>query len=136
MLIFPPVSDGIVYLNLYDKESEKRSNIFFFIIRRNKEGKWYIDISKAIDSEGNNFVETYSFEGVNMYYELELDAGKLGRWKTMDFASALSPSQPFVINTPDAIQDIEIPGSIVKISNNVLGTFVPSAYAEEGVCAF
>lgn len=130
----PPVSDGIVYLNLYDKESEKRSNIFSSSL--NKEGKWYIDISKAIDSEGNNFVETYSFEGVNMYYELELDAGELGRWKTMDLASALSPSQPFVINTPDTIQDIEIPGSVVKISNNVLGTFVPSAYAEEGVCAF
>ncbi len=38
--------------------------------------------------------------------------------------------------TRDTIQDIEIPGSVVKLSNNVLGTFVPSSFAADGDCAF
>ncbi len=129
-----PVLDGIVYLNLYDKESEKRSNIFSAPL--NKEGKWYIDISNAIDIEGNDFVKMYSVEGVNMYYELEVDAGKLGNWKTMDFASVLSPSAPFIINSPDTLQDINIPGSVVKLSNNILGSLISPTSAKEGECAF
>lgn len=129
-----PITDGVVYLNLLDKESQKKSNVFSASL--NNQGKWYIDISNAIDEEGNPFLETYSLPGVNLYYELELDAGELGRWKTVDYASVLSPSQPFVINTPESIQDINIPGSVVKISNNVLGSFTPSTYAANGDCAF
>jgi hypothetical protein len=129
-----PVTDGVIYLNLLDKESQKRSNIFSASL--NSQGKWYIDISNAIDEDGNSFLEIYSLPGVNLYYELELDAGELGIWKTMDFASVLSPSEPLVINTPESIQDINIPGSVVKISNNVLGSFAPFSYAADGDCAF
>ena len=106
------VKDGIVYLNLYDEISGKRSRVFSSSI--NEEGNWYMDLSLVEDYEGNPFVETYGNPEEEIIVEITLDAGPLGIWKKLADSDVLTPASLIVINDPYGVSDYNVDGAIEK----------------------
>lgn len=118
---FAKVIDAVVYLNYFDRKTETRSNIFSGIL--NEDGNWYIDISGAIDKDGNDFMETYDSVEENVIVELTIDAGPLGVWRKTEFATWITPVSETVLNLPNVVEDVNTVGSLLRIED--LNEFYP-----------
>ena len=112
------VSDGIVYVNYYDEITNERSNIFSSVL--NEKGNWYVDLSGAVDKEGNSFVETYRNIENELLLEYTIDGGNLGIWKKTDIAAINSPAKPIIINVPNNIDTDESPSRIDTMLNTLI----------------
>ena len=128
-----PVTDGVVYLNYLDEETGERSNIFSSPL--NVEGNWYIDMSMAVDKEGDLFVEKYSQNITNIMGELLIDLGPLGLWKNEINMNTASPAEPMVINIPGYITDEDAFGILRRVSKQNTTT-VKGVSAQEAGCAW
>lgn len=107
------VDDGIIYFNFYDKVTGERSSILSSPL--NKSGNWYIDTSSAIDSEGNNFYNTYSGgEDGYIYAELKLNGGNQGLISRTDNAGIISPANTIILHT-----------SILELQHKTITLFSP-----------
>ncbi len=107
------INDGIIYFKLVDSVTKKESNVLSSVL--NNEGNWYLDISDTVDNEGNPFMKTYDTIDGNIYAELIINAGNLGIWKKKDSAYMLTPATITVINMPNAVNDPNIEGAVVRI---------------------
>jgi hypothetical protein len=120
-----PVSDAIVYFNYYDELTGEKSSLFSSTV--NESGSWYIDVSGAIDKNGDDFLETYRTIENEVFVDLTLDAGPKGIWKTRRLEAITSPATPIVINIPDSVEDEDTVDSVIRVgmfSNPlVLGIF-------------
>ena len=85
----PIVDDGIVYFSYYEKKSDERSNLFSSPL--NASGNWYIDVSNAINSEGESFTATYPDSEDSLFAELKINLGPKGIWKSINNPSIISP---------------------------------------------
>lgn len=121
-----PVKDGIIYLNFYDTSSGKSSNLFSSSL--NETGNWYVDVSLARDSEGNNFFETYDSDDKNIKLQIKLDAGPLGNWEKYQNGYTIAPTSDTVINMSNGVDDNTVEEAVVKIesssSQDVKGTMI------------
>ncbi len=107
------VTDAIVYLNYLDQKSGDRSNLFSSSLSTS--GSWYIDTSGAVNSEGNDFITSYTDIDTEILVELVVDAGDKGIWKSKRH-NITSPAEPFVINILNSVVDEEEIGPAFEIS--------------------
>ncbi len=121
-----PVKDGVIYLNFFDTTSGKSSNLFSSPL--NETGNWYVDVSLARDSEGNNFLETYDSDDKNIKLQIKLDAGPSGNWEKYQNGYTIAPTSDTVINMPNAVDDNTVEEAVIKIesskSQDVKGTMI------------
>lgn len=110
------VTDGIVYFNYVEELSDERSNTLSSSL--NEEGAWYIDISSAVDSEGELFFEKYSQTVGNIYGELYLDLGPLGEWKKRVNMNESSPVETIVINIPGYIEGEDDSDMLIRVNSS------------------
>jgi len=122
------VNDGIVYLNFIDKESGEFSNLFSSPL--NEVGNWYIDVSRAIDKDGNIFTEKYLNVDEKLYAELLVNLGPSGQYAREENADIISPTEPFVINIPGN-EDIT---EETSFNNKYLDILVNKAFARPTEC--
>ena len=108
-----PVSDAVVYLNFLDNETGKRSNVFSSSV--NSSGNWYMDVSSAVDEMGNPFLETYNTVKENVFAEILIDAGPLGKWSKIENSNWISPVSWSVLNMPNAIEQKGMVGALTRI---------------------
>ena len=114
----PIVTDGIVYFNYYDETTKETSNVFSSVLNSN--GNWYVDLSSAVDKDGEPFLEKYMQEVTNIYGQLLVDAGPLGVWKKTINLSESTPAETVVLNIPGAVQDPTNPDSLIRIGSSLL----------------
>lgn len=127
-----PVEDAVVYLNYLDETTGERSNVFSSSVNEN--GAWYVDLSSAVDKEGNNFVETYSKQITNIEMELVIDAGPLGKWERIISPETSSPLETLVLNIPGASYGDDIPDVLHRTDMPSDSTFVKGVSALEDGC--
>jgi len=111
-----PVKDGVVYVNYLDDLTGTASNQFSAVL--NEGGNWYADLSTAVDSEGNLFLEKYDTETKNLKIIITLNAGPLGIWRQWQNAYTIAPAQEIVINMANGVTDGSIEGSVIKLSQS------------------
>ena len=113
-----PVKDAVIYFNYLEELSGERSNLISGAL--NDEGNWYIDVSTAVDSEGNNFLEKFE-QGIpaNLFAEVLIDAGPLGQWKKQIYAYNSSPAEMIVLNVPNSSNDSGNPEILQKIESSI-----------------
>jgi len=111
-----PVNDGVVYVNYLDDLTGNASNQFSAVLNEN--GNWYADLSTAVDSEGNLFLEKYDTEAKNLKIIITLNAGPLGIWRQWQNAYTIAPAQEIVINMANGVTDGSIEGSVIKLSQS------------------
>lgn len=125
------ITDGILYINYLDKASNKRSTTISGSL--NEDGYWYIDMNSALNVEGKPFLEEYIGTETELFLEMQLNAGPLGKWKTTREEAISSPASPIIINVPDIPKDL--PGATIEISQN--SELVKGVSAQKvGDCAF
>ncbi len=127
-----PVEDAVVYINYFDETTGERSNVFSSSVNEN--GAWYIDLSTAVDKDGNNFVETYSKQITNIEMELAIDAGPLGKWERRISPETSSPLETLVLNIPGASYGDDIPDVLHRTDMPSDSTFVKGVSALEDGC--
>jgi len=103
----------LVYVNYFDTLTETSSNLFSGVL--NSDGNWYIDLSNAMDSEGNDFLDTYDTPDENVLLEIIVDGGVFGFWQTRQNSYQISPVSDIVLNVPNSVQDLDVEGSVVPI---------------------
>lgn len=111
------VSDGVVYFNYLDEATGERSNVFSSAL--NEEGNWYVDLSTAVDKEGNRFIEKYGSTLTNILGEVVVEAGPLGTWKKTINALVSAPAEVIVLNIPGVSSDQSNPESLVRIDSYI-----------------
>jgi len=111
-----PVNDGVVYVNYFDDLTGTASNQFSAVLNEN--GNWYVDLSTAVDSNGNLFFEKYDTEAKNLKIIITVNAGPLGIWRQWQNAYTIAPAQETVINMTNGVTDESIEGAVVKLSQN------------------
>ena len=110
------VTDGVVYFNYLEELSGERSNTYSSSL--NEEGAWYMDISTAVDSEGELFFEKYSQEVSNIYGVLLIDLGPLGKWEKRINMNEASPAQTIVLNIPGYVENPDYPNMLIKVDGS------------------
>ncbi len=126
----PPVKDGIVYFAYYDEVIKKYSNMFSSPL--NEVGSWYIDLSYAMDKDGNIFKETYFGSEDGLIADLYLDLGNLGHWKDQFNASAVSPTEHIVINSSKLIENS--PKEVSSFLHSFTNKLINHSYAKPVEC--
>jgi hypothetical protein len=131
------VTDGIVYFNYLDEFSGDKSAVYSSSL--NNEGRWYIDVSNAVDENGNPFIDRYYNEITNILVELTIDVGPLGIWKKQVFYPNMAPTEKVVLNFPVEVDkdNIQYPLEKIESSNiikEILGKSVKSVHAAERYC--
>ena len=130
------VNDAIVYFNYLNNDTGERSNYFSSTL--NEDGNWYVDVSGAVDSTNNSFLESQKNEkNDNIYGELVIDAGPLGMWKKWQNGFLISPVSITVINMFNSVEDYSVEGTVVPYESmiiddskkDVLSSFTKVAYA-------
>ena len=111
-----PVKDAVVYINYLDDLTGTTSNQFSAVL--NEDGNWYVDLSTAVDSEGNLFLEKYDTEAKNLKIIITLNVGPLGIWRQWQNAYTIAPAQEIVINMANGVTDGSIEGSVIKLSQS------------------
>ncbi|HRY22211.1 MAG TPA: fibronectin type III domain-containing protein [Candidatus Dojkabacteria bacterium] len=101
-----PVSDAIVYFSYYDELTGERSSVFSSSVT--EDGNWYVDVSMAIDSLGQPFLETYGTVDSEIFVDLVVDAGVYGIWDTRREDLSMSPAEPIVVNFPEKANVIDV----------------------------
>jgi hypothetical protein len=131
------VTDGIVYFNYLDEFSGDKSAVYSSSL--NNEGRWYIDVSNAVDENGNPFIDRYYNEITNILVELTIDVGPLGIWKKQVFYPNMAPTEKVVLNFPVEVDkdNIQYPLEKIESSNiikEILGKSIKSVHATERNC--
>jgi hypothetical protein len=131
-----PVNDGVVYFNYFEELSGERSNTYSSSL--NEEGAWYMDISTAVDSNGELFFEKYSQEISNIYGELYIDLGPLGKWEKRINMNEASPAETIVINMPGYVEDTNNPDMLNRVdsSNTIEKEVVKGVSAQQSGCTW
>ncbi len=131
-----PVTDGVVYFNYFEELSGERSNTYSSSL--NEEGAWYMDISTAANSEGELFFEKYSQEVSNIYGELYIDLGPLGKWEKRINMNEASPAETIVINMAGYVEDVDNPDMLIKVdgSSAIKSEVVKGVSAQQDGCAW
>lgn len=101
-----PVSDAVVYFSYYDELTGERSSVFSSPVT--EDGNWYVDVSMAIDSLGQPFLETYGTVDSEIFVDLVVDAGVYGIWDTRREDLSMSPAEPIVVNFPEKANVIDV----------------------------
>ena len=126
-----PVNDGVVYVNYFDDLTGTASNQFSAVL--NDDGNWYVDLSTAVDSDGNLFFEKYDTDAKNLKIIITVNAGPLGIWRQWQNAYTIAPAQETVLNMTNGVTDESMEGAVVKLSQNVNGV-VKGIMAKEEEC--
>jgi hypothetical protein len=126
-----PVTDAVIYFNYLDEFTGERSSVYSSSFNSN--GNWYIDVSNAVGEDGKHFVSRFEDTFTNLWVELTIDAGPLGKWKKVVIFDQTSPTDLIVINDPLMFDDEEI--GISRIDAKVLDEVVKGVEAE-GECHF
>lgn len=131
-----PVNDGVVYFNYFEELSGERSNTYSSSL--NEEGAWYMDISTAVDSDGELFFKKYSQTVSNIYGELYIDLGPLGKWKKRINMNEASPAETIVINIPGYVENPDDPSMLIKVdgSNAIEEEVVKGVSAQQDGCTW
>lgn len=131
-----PVNDAIVYFTFFEDVNNNRSNTYSSTM--NDEGNWYLDVSGARTSDGEDFFDKYSQLPVNIMAEIVVDTGNSGIWKKVINANEISPVQTMVLNIPNSVNDANINGNALeKISSQkITEMFVPDVLADDGYGIF
>lgn len=127
------VADGVVYFNYIDEATGERSNIFSSAL--NEEGNWYVDLSSAVNKEGESFLDKYVSTPTNILGELTVEAGPLGTWKKVVNIQESAPVQMIVLNTPNSIEDPASTESLIKLNSMSSGIVKGVSAADYGVFA-
>jgi hypothetical protein len=109
------VTDGIVYFTLIEEDSEERSSTFSSPLSTS--GAWYVDLSSAVDSEGNRFLDRLETDISNILGEIVLNAGPSGTWKKTVSINEISPAETIVLNISNVSQDASNPSSLIRIDS-------------------
>lgn len=131
-----PVNDGVVYFNYLEDLSGERSNTYSSSL--NEDGAWYMDISTAVDSDGELFFEKYSQTVSNIYGELYIDLGPLGQWEKRINMNEASPAQTIVLNIPGYVENPDDPNMLIRVdgSNAIEEEVVKGVSAQQAGCAW
>lgn len=128
------VKDAVVYFNYLNEATQAKSNEFSGAL--NETGNWYIDVSGAVDSNGESFVDKYSQTPTNILAEIVIDGGKLGVWKKVVNANEISPIQTIVLNIPNSVTDGSVEDSLEKIQSNLISDIVSKDVNAGESCIF
>ena len=130
------VTDATVYFNYFEELSGERSSQVSGTLNEN--GNWYLDVSGAVDQEGNLFMAKYGEDSPNnLFAELVIEAGPLGKWKKQISVYESSPAEMIVLNMPNASENSDSPDALQKLeSSNSKSTAIKGVNAMEPGCVF